>query len=223
MTEEQLLGAMQKTRSNHNGAAPAHTNGHVVYNNGIGPARPTIRSTPGARRMALKLGHDLSRIKGTGEAGVILHRDVLNYVPTGRSAQSRAAAVALPGATGEAQLVTRRGRQRTPKPWMMAVLCRFGMHEGQWAYVAEGNCTQGRECGRCGVIQVRTKHQREWQYVGEHTCKEIRTCRRCNATNGERTIHEKWSESWDVGGDESAHRCLRCGTVETWSTVDYGD
>ena len=31
---------------------------------------------------------------------------------------------------GEAQLVTRRGRQRTPTPWLMAVVCRLGMHQG---------------------------------------------------------------------------------------------
>ena len=32
MTEEQLLVAMQKTQSNHNGATPAQMNGHVDYN-----------------------------------------------------------------------------------------------------------------------------------------------------------------------------------------------
>ena len=121
---------------------------------------------------------------------------------------------------GEAQLVTRRGRQRTPKSWLMAVLCRLGMHGGRWAYVAEGNCTQGRECGRCGSVYVRTKHQREWRYIRKCTCEQIRSCRRCNAANGERTRHEKWSESWDVGGDERAHRCLRCGVVEEWTVSD---
>lgn len=35
---------------------------------------------------------------------------------------------AVPAAAGEAELVTRRGRQRAPKPWLMAVLCRLGVH-----------------------------------------------------------------------------------------------
>ena len=120
----------------------------------------------------------------------------------------------------EAQLVTRRGRQRTPKPWLMSVLCRLGRHQGQWAYVAEGNCTQGRECGRCGAVHARTKHQRKWRYVGESTCEQLRTCQQCSAINGSRTRHEEWSEAWDVGEDVRAHRCLRCGVVEEW-TVDY--
>ena len=125
-------------------------------------------------------------------------------------------------AAGEAQLVTRRSRQRTPKPWLMAVLCRLGLHQGKWEYVAEGNCSQGRECGRCGSVHARIKHRREWRYIGESTCEQVRTCRRCNALSGNRTRHEAWSAAWNVGGDNRAHRCLRCGVVEEW-TVDNSD
>ncbi len=144
----------------------------------------------------------------------------------GKAMDEAAAACALPGATGEAQLVTRRGRQRTPKPWLMAVLCHLGIHEGQWAYAAESNCRQGRECRRCGSVHVRTKHQREWRYIRERTCEQVRSCRRCNTANGERTSHE-WSESWEPKtrwwqGQKEAHRCLRCGVVEEW-TVNDGD
>ena len=65
------------------------------------------------------------------------------------NAMDEAAAVgALPGVTGEAQLVTRRRRQRTPKPWLVAILCRLGMHEGQWAYVAKPESTEGRPWGQ---------------------------------------------------------------------------
>ena len=127
---------------------------------------------------------------------------------------------------GEAQLVTRRGRQKRPKPWLMAVLCHLGVHEGQWAYAVESHCTQGRECGRCGSVHVRTKHQREWRYMRERTCEQVRSCTRCSAANGERTSHE-WSESWEPEtrwwqSSKEAHRCLRCGKVEEW-TVDCGD
>ena len=107
-------------------------------------------------------------------------------------------------------------------PWYLAVLCRVGIHSGQWEYVAAGHCSQTRTCDRCGVTKVRTKHRRHWKYVGERTCEQIRICKRCDALSGNRTRHEDWSESWDVGGDRSAHRCLRCGHVDTWST-DCGD
>ena len=134
------------------------------------------------------------------------------------------AAGALPWTTGEAQLVTRRGRQRTPKPWPIAVLCHLWMHEGRWTYVAEGNCTQGRECARCGSVHARTKHQCEWRYIRERTCEQVRSCRRCNAANGERTGHE-WSEPWEPEtrwwqGEKGAHRCLRCGVLEEWTVND---
>ena len=135
-----------------------------------------------------------------------------------------ASAGALPGATGEAQLVTRSGRQRTPTPWLMAVGWRLGMHQGQWAYVAEGNCSQGRECGRCGSVHARTEHQHEWRYIREGTCVQVQKCGRCNAANGERTSHE-WSETYDVKGRGwshvgTEHRCLRCGEVEEWTDND---
>ena len=140
----------------------------------------------------------------------------------GKAMDEAAAAGALPGATGEAQLPIRRGRQRTPKPWLMAVLCRIGIHEGQWAYAVEIDCTQGRECGRCGSVHVRTKHQREWRYVDDGHCVQLKVCKRCIASNGSRTKHPAWSEEWAVGADERAARCLPCGQVVTWRT-DTGD
>ena len=144
----------------------------------------------------------------------------------GKAIDEAAAACALPGATGVAQLVIRRGRQRTPKPWLMAALCRFGMHEGQWAYVAEGKCTQARECGRCGSVHVRASHQREWRYLRESTCEQVRSCGRCSDANGERTSH-KWGEDYDIEtrwwqGSREGHRCLRCGAEEEWN-VGCGD
>ena len=122
--------------------------------------------------------------------------------------------------------VTRRGRQRTPEPWLMAVVCRVGIHRGLWEYAAKRDCTQGRECARCGCVSVRSRHHREWQYLQDRSCLQIRNCERCNVPNGERTRHE-WSESWEIdpgrwGSDREAHRCLRCGEVEEW-TVSDGD
>lgn len=105
--------------------------------------------------------------------------------------------------------------------WYVAVLCRLGIHEGPWGYLAEGHCAQMRECGRCGFVKVRSKHQREWRYVGDRTCGQTRTCKRCDAVSGTRTRHA-WSEPYAVepswwGGENRTHRCQRCGAVETWT------
>ena len=125
---------------------------------------------------------------------------------------------------GEAQLVTRKGWQRTPNPWPMAVLCSLWMHRGEWIYAAESNGMQGRECEMCGSVHVRTKHQREWRYIRKRTCEQVRSCGRCSAANGERTSHD-WDETYDVEtrwwqSSKEGHRCLRCGKVEEWSYND---
>ena len=141
-------------------------------------------------------------------------------------AESPSAAPASAPAASQDATLTERGQEKARVPWYVAVLCRVGIHRGHWAYVAEGSCTQGRECERCGSVHVRTTHQREWRYIRERTCAQVRSCKRCNAANGERTSHE-WSESWEVGtrwwqSGKEAHRCLRCGVVEEW-TVNDGD
>ena len=158
MTEEQLLKETQKVQSNGNGVTPSHSKVQVVYNNGISPTTTAGNTKPSSGR------------------------------PHEGSAQSRPAASALPGATGEAQLVTRRGRQRTPKPWLMAVLCRLGMHEGPWAFVAEGNCTQGRECVRCGSVHARTRHEKWGASYSVGQDREAHQCERCG-------VVEEWTLS----------------------------
>ena len=109
ITEEQLLKETQKVQSNGNGSTPALAKGLMAYHSGISPTTATGNTKPGSGP---------------------------THVGEGRSLP---AAVAFPGATDEAQLVTRRGRQRTREPWLLAVLCRLGMHGGRWAYVAKGN------------------------------------------------------------------------------------
>ena len=141
--------------------------------------------------------------------------------------QGKAMREATPAMTAavEALLVTRRGPQRTPKPWLMAVLCWLGMHQVQGVYVAEGNCTQVAECGRCGSVHVGIKHQREWRYIRERSCEQVNSCRRCNAANGEKATTHEWGETYDIHGRwwqfaREAHRCLRCGEVEEWTVND---
>ena len=137
--------------------------------------------------------------------------------------EEAALAGALSLATGGAQLAAPRGRQRTPKPWLMSVLCRLGMHDGQWAYVAEGNCTQGRECERCGSVHARFRHRLEWRYRRERTCRQVRTCQQCDAVVGQRTDHQSWSETYvdqQSGRFREVNRCLRCGVVEELPVSD---
>ena len=122
--------------------------------------------------------------------------------------------------------LARRGRQRTPKPWLMAVMCGVGLHDGSWEYTAAGDCVQGRECRRCGTVHIRSKHQREWRYVRDGACHQVRNCERCSDTDGGRTTHE-WSETWEPEtrwwqSSKEAHRCLRCREEEEW-TVNDGD
>ena len=59
--------------------------------------------------------------------------------------------VSSSNATGETQLVTRWSGLRTPKSWIMSTLCYLGIHdEGEWLYVAEGNCAVEQDCRKCG-------------------------------------------------------------------------
>ena len=146
-----------------------------------------------------------------------------NSTPT---AESRSVAAASAPAASQHTPLSGRDKDRTRVPWYLAMLCRLGMHEGQWTYAAEGDCTQGRECGRCGSVHVRTQHQREWHYIRARACEQVRSCGRCNVANGERTSHE-WGETYGVEtrwwqGGREGHRCLRCGLVEEW-TVNDGD
>ena len=108
------------------------------------------------------------------------------------------------------------------KPWYRTPLCTLGIHRGQWAFVAKGDCTQTRTCERCAATHTRTKHRHEWQYIRKGSCLQNRACVRCEAVRGQRTHHEEWGETYEVSSNRDAHRCLRCGHVDTWST-DCGD
>ncbi|MBI4202527.1 MAG: hypothetical protein HY532_05380 [Chloroflexi bacterium] len=136
------------------------------------------------------------------------------------TAESISAAPAA-SAPSEDMQDTGQGEGRTRVPWYAAMLCRVGIHTGRWEYLAEGQCTQMRECRRCAATKVRTKHQREWRYARDGRCEQIRTCKRCNAVSGERTKHQ-WGENYTVANWREGHRCKRCGVVETWDT-SYDD
>lgn len=59
-----------------------------------------IKASPLARKMARELGYDLRKIKGTGDQGRIVKRDVENYKPEA-VAPERTPAIALPPVVGQ--------------------------------------------------------------------------------------------------------------------------
>lgn len=177
--------ASQARRVALNGTAPDQTKGHEAYSNGIGSTLTAGYATPGSGR--------------TPE----------------ESAQTRPAPGAYSEQLDAADVVDQRGMQRTPKPWLMAVLCRLGIHKGQWAFVVERNCAQGRECSRCGSVHARSRHKREWEYTSEGSCSQVNRCGRCDFTEGDRSRHEHWT---GIGGGEE--KCDRCGLVTDISDPD---
>jgi len=101
-------------------------------------------------------------------------------------------------------------------------MCSLGIHPAPWEYLRKGECNQLRDCQRCATAKMRVKHRRSWLYAGPKTCNQTKVCQRCGHSQGVRTKHEAWSESWSIGSNRDAHRCMRCGEVQSWST-DCGD
>ncbi len=126
-------------------------------------------------------------------------------------------------------------------------VCRLGCHHGKWEYLSEAQCSQSRVCSRCGDANARIRHKLIWRYLGEKTCEQAKTCSRCDIVpmrtvflsleglgrdrmipgdhcveipkNGYQIRHPNWSKSWEIDEDLAAHRCLRCGVLEKWSTA----
>jgi hypothetical protein len=94
-------------------------------------------------------------------------------------------------------------------PWYAAMLCRLGIHRGEWRYQLERDCAQWQICERCGQTRVRTKHQSEWRYVRNGSCKQVKICRRCEVITGQRVRHA-WGKTYSVDWSTDAHRCMRC-------------
>ena len=99
-------------------------------------------------------------------------------------------------------------------------MCRLGIHPAPWVYLHEGGCSQMRDCERCGTTKMRVKHRRQWRYATEQSCAQLRECIRCHTTDKQRERHDAWGESYSIESERSAHRCNRCGKVESWSTAD---
>jgi hypothetical protein len=113
-----------------------------------------------------------------------------------------------------------RGLRVALKDWFFAVRCRLAWHSRQWSFDAEGACAQSSTCANCGRDFTRTKHRREWTYLRDRDCAQERTCSRCNVVDKTRTHHEEWGPTYYPDEDTGAHKCVRCGEVETWDRSD---
>ena len=120
--------------------------------------------------------------------------------------------------------VTNEELGQQPKPnlsraryFFLRGVCFLGVHDSGWTYMSQDECGQLLNCGRCDATKTRTKHQHQWLYAGKDKCLQIRTCVRCNLKGGKRTNHESWGKEWSTGGNNRAHRCNRCKTIETWT------
>jgi len=134
---------------------------------------------------------------------------------TTQLAESRPVAPHFAQATDQPTPLSGQGQDRTRVTWYKAVLCRLGIHEGPWRYLAEGHCSQTRTCERCETTKVRTTHQREWRYDWERICLQTRICTRCNAPSWTRTEHP-WSEWQEYAmGFRQRRHCARCSEEET--------
>lgn len=112
----------------------------------------------------------------------------------------------------------REYRESRRAPWYAAVLCRCGIYSGKWLYVTDGNCKQLKVCRHCGTAKVHIKHQREWRYIKNGACQQERTCKRCGEITRHRIRHV-WGPAYSVDWSTSAHRCTRCGEIQTWVTT----
>lgn len=108
------------------------------------------------------------------------------------------------------------------KRWARTALCVMDLHGGTWTFLTEGACNQNKTCDRCETLSTRTKHDHLWQYTHVGSCAQLKECVRCSQAYEKRTKHEGWGETYTIDSDTDAHRCTRCGEVDTWST-DTGD
>jgi pyruvate dehydrogenase E2 component (dihydrolipoamide acetyltransferase) len=60
-----------------------------------------VKASPLAKRLAVELGYKLSDIKGSGDAGRIVKRDVETHVPATSSQETATTSVAIPAVVGE--------------------------------------------------------------------------------------------------------------------------
>jgi CHAT domain-containing protein len=109
--------------------------------------------------------------------------------------------------------------------------CLIGMHQGEWALDAAGECSQTRVCLICGVKSTRVEHNwSAWEYRSVESCELLRACERCR--DAETRTEHTWGD-WQYPRENDCTQvqaCSRCGTcgeqtqlVHQWEPWAYSE
>jgi hypothetical protein len=98
--------------------------------------------------------------------------------------------------------------------------CRLGIHEGNWSYAGQEDCTLTRICNRCGVRNSKVEHAwSDWVYLKDGSCRQGRLCSRCSAV--EEAVTHRWAPpvyTRDACCDQ-VQACRRCGETKPSEVV----
>lgn len=87
--------------------------------------------------------------------------------------------------------------------------CLVGIHQGEWSFVKEKDCTRMRICVRCATESRKVEHNLgEWAYANDGACDQQQTCSRCDLVE-QRELHE-WQEP-QRRSDDTCEQVIVCG------------
>jgi hypothetical protein len=86
--------------------------------------------------------------------------------------------------------------------------CFVGIHEGEWSFIKDKDCTRLRICSRCATESRKVEHNLgEWDYVRDGHCEQQQTCSRCDLAT-QREVHV-WQEP-ERRSEESCEQVIVC-------------
>lgn len=106
--------------------------------------------------------------------------------------------------------------------------CMVGLHQGDWSFPNEKDCTLIRICTRCAKESRKVEHNLgEWTYMSDGDCDQQQTCLRCELAT-HREVHQ-WQEPIRKSEDhcEQVAVCSRCNAEQEapashlWSEWKY--
>jgi len=106
--------------------------------------------------------------------------------------------------------------------------CLVGLHQGEWTFPRDHDCTTVRVCTQCGVENQKIEHTWSgWDYVAELRCDQQRSCSRCQGTEP-RVVHLWQDPVWRFPDRcDRMQMCSRCNAEKdapakhTWAEWEY--
>ncbi|MCA1568266.1 MAG: hypothetical protein LC803_22000 [Acidobacteria bacterium] len=90
--------------------------------------------------------------------------------------------------------------------------CLVGIHQGDWSFVKEKDCTRIRICVKCATESRKVEHNLgEWAYLNDGACDQQQTCSRCDLVE-HREVHE-WQEP-QRRSDDTCEQVIVCGRCQ---------